>query len=149
MGMPGFTADLSVYEPRRPGGRFRRVVELDIAVSERSVRPQQETCESYQCPSDGRPMLGEFPNCYCEELPPPGCEAEFACPPGLVSYGQWPDCGCKNPDNPDPPPGEGGGEGGGGSFSPGLGGSATCDQFYTCPPRYHAEDGGEGVCVCK
>jgi hypothetical protein len=126
MGMPGFTAERSAYTRRWPAARYRLATNIGVAVTGRTVRPQQETCESHPCPADGRPMLGDFPDCYCEEPPPP----------------------------PDPPPheqgagGGTGGEGGGGGFVPGLGGSATCAEHYECPDRYQAaEDNGE--CVCK
>jgi hypothetical protein len=147
MSMPGFIIELPVQEPRW-ARHYRQVLHINNVGG--AIRPQQETCESHWCP-DGRPMVGEFPQCYCEEPPPPPrCDLEVTCPPGLVAYGDWPDCGCKRPDNPEPPPGGGGGGGGGGENpGSGLGGLATCHQFYTCPPHMLMAEGDNGECVCK
>lgn len=150
MRMPGFIVDISVREPRW-ARRYRHALNLTVGVFDGAVRPQQDTCEGHWCP-DGRPMVGEFPFCYCEEPPPPPqCEMEITCPPGLVAYGTPPYCGCKNPDNPEPGPGEGGGGGTGSGGFPGggLGGVDVCNQFYTCPPYMHMAEGDNGECICN
>lgn len=129
MRLPGFNADASI---RRFGSQISQSRQ-EVGGYDRTaaVRPAQYSCADIPCP-DGRPSGGEYPDCHCcSDLacadgstqrgdypycycfaPPdgparPACDSsEPLCPPPLVSYGHWPYCGCKDPDQADPPRGE-------------------------------------------
>ena len=116
------------------------------------VQDEPRACEVLMC-DNGAPAYGEPGFCKCgvpepvESIVsgPPSCKRDFACADGnQVAFGQWPLCGCLDPEAPRPAPGVSLPDPAPGA---GLGGGATCRAFFACQSGYALMEWG-GNCVC-